>query len=289
MMFNDLVQIVKTQKPYRARPNEYPLYKRSHGHKYFMPDGDDKFVLYCYGKEIGAIHRGDLFEWTRGSMDLYSTDMTVLNQTIFDGNGYICWCRAKLGFIWRVYKENGKDRYLDSNSNEYHVSQHMKLDLANQKPCPDSYYSIHVSKIDKKQEYKIRVKYKDNIILAKQWLQNTDREALRQDVESIRKEYHEVIHKFDSLDVELTLNKLSPYEQVLFLIIANGRSGLIDFDDQEKNKIINYGLSYLRKFYYEKEGIYDDEIIPWSEGRIPRNKNLRVKFEANRLNTNQTV
>ena len=289
MMFEDFVNIVETQKPYRARPNEYPLYKRSHGFKYFKPDGYDKFVIYCQGKEIGVMHRGDLFEWTRGNMDLYSTDITVLNQTIFDRWGYIYWCRAKLGFIWRVYKDNGKDSYLDSNNNEYHVSQHMKLDLANQKPCPKSYYSIHVSRIDKKREYQIRLKYKDDIILAKQWLQNTDREALKQDCDSIRKDMMDTIQTNVFEDMEKVLSKLSPYEQVLFLIIKNGRSGLIQFDDYTTEDVTNQGLIYLRKYFYEKEGIYDDEIIPWSEGRIPRNKNLRVKFEANRLNTNQTV
>ena len=111
----------------------------------------------------------------------------------------------------------------------------------------------------------------------------------KQDCDSIRKDMMDTIQTNVFEDMEKVLAKLSPYEQVLFLIIKNGRSGLIQFDDYTTEDVTNQGLIYLRKYFYEKEGIYDDEIIPWSEGRIPRNKNLRVKFEANRLNTNQTV
>ena len=291
MKFNDLVKITQTEKPYRNRPNQYPLYKRTHSHKYFMPSGDDKFILFCEGVEIGSMHKGDIFEWTHDK--LYSSQINTLNQTVFmkdtgENCGYIYWSSAQLGFIWSHISHHDKGNV--TKTKEYHIDKHMKLDMNKCEPSADSHYNLLLGKLDNRLAYKIREKYKGELIIAKQWIEMSEREKISEDFADMRKAIQSGVYKDD-------LDKFSPYDLALYVICNKNENSLIhdmtyngwskDFMVAVRKRLITKVMRHLRSFYYEKEKAYKVEKISWREGRIPRNQFLAVEFEESNPNKSE--
>ena len=159
----------------------------------------------------------------------------------------------------------------------YHVTKNMHFDLIKKQPHTNSYYDVVIRRAESKNQYQVRKKYHDEITLARQWIDNSEVEDIIEDLRLMECEKKFTRHS-DLLSKDDFWFSYSPYQKAIYLYYQTyGRRY-----EMNTTLITKKAIPLLCRYYYEKEGIYKDVLIRWSEAHIPRSKNLSIRFDINK-------
>ena len=254
MMYEDYAKIVATQKHYRARPHEYPWSDRKNGHKYFRYV-KDRVILFYYGQQLATVHPNNTIEFAKDYM--YQGDRGQLS--ILLPRGEITHSESQGGLVWTWWDSN------DVRS-AYHVREGMKFDLKTCKPCKEFYYDLIHTKFDNKKSAQVRKKYKDILVLANQWLHNSDSDQIMDDLNNCK--------GCNMEEFKDSLKTKSPYELAIMSYHISGGvfNPTLRLSRIERNYIITKCLKNLRYNLYNLEDAAVTSTVSWKEGVIKHNR-----------------
>mgnify|MGYP003673738831 FL=1 len=162
IIYDNLKYITEKQKPYRGRPQEeYPLYRRSDGNKYFRPSLRKAYydIYYCK-RNLLRVHKGNIVEYMYGDY-LDCGDIRILNYLHEQGsfrqgwwyNGYqLTNMDSRGGLCMAHITDKDKKKY-----DIYPLRKGMKFDMLSD--IPITKYDVLARQIDRKASAKT---YKDH-------------------------------------------------------------------------------------------------------------------------------
>jgi hypothetical protein len=282
-MFKDLIKecykVVKEQKEYRKRPNEYPWGKRTEGYKYFKIEEFENETLLSfnyYGSTLFTLH-------DHSDEDVIEADGTNLQYVTFTqdyyGNGEVGLMHNLLGAYFTIEQNASKGGIVLSKFDNVDVVMPKQMPVVNgmrynintDEPLKEWEYKIVTKKVNPKKGFEVRKKYKEPLTIAKLWLE--------------RITYKQLNLQLATVDDSVTLES-NPLQYVIDTF-RNSHGGhdmhmSTPWNKQERDVIEKDLqkdiLNIMRVELYKQEESYVTEEIPWQERRIPSNKHLEIKF-----------
>lgn len=287
-MFKDLIKecykVVKEQKEYRKRPNEYPWGKRTEGYKYFKIEEFENEILLSfnyYGSTLFTLHDhsdedvieadGTNLQYVTFTQDYYGNGEIGLMYNLL-GRNYIIEQNASKGGIV-LSRFDGQDGTNRVTPKQMPVVKGMRYNINTDEPLKEWEYKIVTKKVNPKKGFEVRKKYKEPLTIAKLWLE--------------RITYKQLNLQLATVDDSVTLES-NPLQYVIDTFRnshGHGGHGMSmstpwnkrETDVIEKDLQKNI-LNIMRVELYKQEESYVTEEIPWQECRIPSNKHLEIKF-----------
>ena len=281
-MFKDLIKecykVVKEQKEYRKRPNEYPWGKRTEGYKYFKIEEFENEILLSfnyYGSTLFTLHDhkkadGENLQYVTFTQDYYGNGEVGLMHNLLGRYFTIEQNASKGGIVLSKFDEVDHFTAVDIPK-QMPVVNGMRYNINTDEPLKEWEYKIVTKKVNPKKGFEVRKKYKEPLTIAKLWLE--------------RITYKQLNLQLKTVDDSVTLES-NPLQYVIDTF-KNSHGGhdmhmSTPWNKQERDVIEKDLqkdiLNIMRVELYKQEESYVTEEIPWQECRIPSNKHLEIKF-----------
>ena len=283
-MFKDLIKecykVVKEQKEYRKRPNEYPWGKRTEGYKYFKIGEFENETLLSfnyYGSCLFTLHdhkeaEGKNLQYVTFTQDYYGNGEVGIMYNLLGRYYTIEQNASKGGIVLSKFDEVDHFTAVDIPK-QMPVVNGMRYNINTDEPLKEWEYKIVTKKVNPKKGFEVRKKYKEPLTIAKLWLE--------------RITYKQLNLQLATVDDSVTLES-NPLQYVIDTFRnshGHGGHGMSmstpwnkrETDVIEKDLQKNI-LNIMRVELYKQEESYVTEEIPWQECRIPSNKHLEIKF-----------
>jgi len=304
--FDILADIVKNDKPYRNRHNEYPVLNRRHGYKYFKPiyETGKKFSqetllgfdIYYYNTKLISVYKDDVVEIQE--QDIYQGERHFLNLLNADSFGSCTqgyWNEGQI--IFHDVRRGGSvyAKVLDAEG-KYAVTlplhRGMKYYMRSDEPVTK--YDIVRMIVDRKKSHDILSGHKDGLKYIKTYwksilsqINNSSFDELEKEIdERLKSKYSNTF--FNDSEIGYILKDLieqKDYATLGDLLFHRGKSNSNVFHsmkwrssvpEREVEHAVNYMLDSFKHLVWDTFEVYKEISTPCELRYIPSNPMQKV-------------